>query len=161
VPTTAAGGWAGDQECAAAAAMSLAAASLPVTRDSRTLVLGDEELMYLPQLLALALGDQVRTSTTSRTPAIAVDQPGYPLRTVLRFPSTQDGRRPVYAYNVAPSDHADPGNAPGFDHIVLVTDAARGRRTEPLVAELAASARRDVHVITLHTSQAGDVRAAR
>ena len=161
VPPTAAGGWGGDQERSATAAMALAAASLPVARDSRTLVLGDEELMYLPQLIALALGDQVRTSTTSRTPAIAVDQPGYPLRTALTFPSTQDGRRPVYAYNVAASDHPDPGNAPGFDHIVLVTDAERGPRTEPLVAELAANARRDVHVITLHPSPSEDVRAAR
>ena len=49
----------------------------------------------------------------------------------------QDGHRPVYAYNVAASSHAEPGNAPGFDHIVLVTDAARGQRTAQLAAELA------------------------
>jgi len=155
VPSLAAAGWGAEQERAAMAAMSLAAASLPVARDGRTLVLGDEELMYLPQLLALALGDDVRTSTTSRTPAIAIDRPGYPLRTALGFPSTQDGRRPVYAYNVTPSQTADPGNAPGFDHIVLVTDAPRGPRTAGLVAELAVSARRDVHVITLHSVGSG------
>jgi phosphoribosyl transferase-like protein/phosphoribosyltransferase-like predicted ribonucleoside biosynthesis protein len=160
VPPIATGGWGRDQERAAFAAMSRAASSLPVARDGRTLVIGDEELMYLPQLLALALGDEVRTSTTSRTPAIALDEPGYPLRTALSFPSTQDGRRPVHAYNVARSSHVEPGNAPGFDHLVLVTDAERGPRTAGLVAELAASALRDVHVISLHRGAAGEPCAA-
>src|SRR5215469_11338176 len=144
VPPIAAGGWGRDQERAAFAAMSRAASALPVAGDGRTLVIGDEELMYLPQLVALALGAEVRTSTTSRTPAIALDEPGYPLRTALSFPSTQDGRRPAHAYNVAPSGHAEPGNAPGFEHLVLVTDAERGPKTAGLIAGLAASALRDV-----------------
>jgi len=160
VPPIGMHGWGPDQERAAAAAMSLAAASLPVARDGRTLVLGDEELMYLPQLLAAALGDQVRTSTTTRTPAVTIDGPGYPLRTALAFVSTEDGRRPVYAYNVAASSHADRGNAPGFDHIVLVTDAARGPRTSGLVGELSVAARCGVHVITLRLASRGERRAA-
>ena len=149
LPVLALAGWSPAQERAARTAMCRAAAGLPVARDGRTLVLGDEELMYLPQLLAIALGDEVRTSTTTRTPAVVIDRPGYPLRTVLAFGSTDDGRRPAYAYNVAPSRHSEPGNAPGFDDIVLVTDAPRGPRTSDLVAKLAASARRGVHVITL------------
>ena len=157
VPALAMHRWGPAQERAAGEAMGQLAASLPVARDGRTLVLGDEELMYLPQLLAAALGGQVRTSTTTRTPAVTIDGPGYPLRTALRFASTEDGRRPVYAYNVAASSHPEPGNAPGFDHIVLVTDAARGPRTAQLAAELAASARRSVHVINLRP---GDRRAA-
>jgi len=157
VPALAMHRWGPAEEGAARAAMGQLSASLPVARDGRTLVLGDEELMYLPQLLAAALGGQVRTSTTTRTPAVTIDGPGYPLRTALRFASTEDGRRPVYAYNVAASSHPEPGNAPGFDHIVLVTDAARGPRTAQLAAELAASARRSVHVINLRP---GDRRAA-
>jgi len=160
VPPIAAGGWGRHQERAALAAMSRAASPLPVARDGRTLVIGDEELMYLPQLLALGLGDEVRTSTTSRTPAIALDEPGYPLRTALSFPSTQDGQRVAHAYNVAPSGHAEPGNAPGFDHLVLVTDAQRGPKTAGLVAGLAASALRDVHVISLHRGAIGEPCAA-
>ena len=140
--------------------MCRVAAGLAVARDGRTLVLGDEELMYLPQLLAIALGDDVRTSTTTRTPAVVIDRPGYPLRTVLAFGSTDDGRRPAYAYNVAPSRHSEPGNAPGFDDIVLVTDAPRGPRTSDLVAKLAASARRGVHVITLHQGGAAGLSGA-
>jgi len=155
VPSIGTHGWGPDQERAAGAAMYAAAASLPVAGDGSTLVLGDEELMYLPQLLARALGDQVRTSTTTRTPAVTIDRPGYPLRTALSFPSTQDGRRPAYAYNVAASGHAEPGNAPGFDHIVFVTDAARGPRTSGLVGELAAAARRSVHVITVVQAKGG------
>ena len=149
VPAIGSTGWRPDQERAARAAMKLAAASLPVARDSSTLVLGDEELMYLPQLLAAALGGDVRTSTTTRTPAVTIDRPGYPLRTVLTFGSTENGHRPAYAYNVAASAHADAGNAPGFDHIVFVTDAPRGPRTDELVGRLAESAGRSVHVRTL------------
>jgi orotate phosphoribosyltransferase len=154
VPAIASTGWGPEQERAARAAMSMAAASLPVARDDRTLVLGDEELMYLPQLLAAALGGAVRTSTTTRTPAVTIDRPGYPLRTVLTFGSTEDGRRPAYAYNVAASAHAEPGNAPGFEHIVLVTDAPRGVRTADLVGRLAGCARRGVHVLHLRQTHA-------
>ena len=151
VPAIGSGGWGRAQEMAARAAMRAAAAGLPVQRDGRTLVLGDEELMYLPQLLAAALGDEVRTSTTTRTPAVTIDEPGYPLRTALRFGSTDDGLRPAYAYNVAPSTHPEPGNAPGFDHIVFVTDVPRGPRTDDLVGQLAGAARRSVHVVALRS----------
>jgi hypothetical protein len=152
LPALALAGWSPGQEQAARRAMSAAADSLPVARDGRTLVLGDEELMYPPQLLAASFGDDVRTSTTTRTPAVVIDRPGYPLRTVLDFGSTDDGHRAAHAYNVAPSRLPDPGNAPGFDDIVLVTDAPRGPRTSDLVAKLAASARRSVHVMTLRPS---------
>jgi hypothetical protein len=148
LPPLALAGWSPAQELAAHAAMCRAAGLLPVARDGRTLVLGDEELMYLPQLLAAALGADVRTSTTTRTPAVVIDRPGYPLRTALAFCSS-DGRRAAYAYNVAPSAHAEPGNAPGFDYIVLVTDARPGPRVGDLVGKLAASARHSVHVMTV------------
>ena len=151
VPTLGNAGWGPGQEHAARAAMSRAAASLAVAGDDRTLVLGDEELMYLPQLVAAALGGDVRTSTTTRTPAVTIDRPGYPLRTALTFDSTEDGLRPAYAYNVAASAHADPGNAPGFDHIVFVTDAPKGRRIAGLVDKLAESAGRSVHALTLRS----------
>lgn len=149
VPTTAMHRWRRDQEEAAAAAMARLAATLPVARDGRTLVLGDEEHMYLPQLLARALGEEVRTSTTTRTPAVVCDRPGYPLRTVLAFGATRDGQRPAYAYNVAPSACDDPGNAPGFDDIVLVTDAPERDRVASLASLLARSARSGLHVIIL------------
>ncbi|MEV7599121.1 phosphoribosyltransferase [Kitasatospora sp. NPDC089797] len=93
----------------------------------RVLVLGFEELMYAPLRLAEALaqrlgGDRVRYSTTTRSPVLAVDDPGYAIRTRLVFPAhddPQDGSpRERYVYNVAPG--AD--GARRFDAVVLVVD---------------------------------------
>ena len=93
----------------------------------RVLVLGHEELMYAPLRLAGALaehlgaGSEVRFSTTTRSPALTVDHPGYALRTRLAFPSHDapaDGEGRRYAYNVAPG--SDPSRR--FDAIVLVVD---------------------------------------
>jgi orotate phosphoribosyltransferase-like protein len=94
---------------------------------SRILVLAFEELMYAPLRLAVALADglpgdvDVRYSTTTRSPVLAVDDPGYAIRTRLAFPAHDDpadGPGERYAYNVAPG--ADPSRA--FDAIVLVID---------------------------------------
>ncbi|MFE7590567.1 phosphoribosyltransferase [Kitasatospora sp. NPDC057512] len=93
----------------------------------RVLVLGFEELMYAPLRLADALaerlgGDRVRFSTTTRSPVLAVDDPGYAIRTRLAFPAhddPRDGGSPErYAYNVAPG--SDPARR--FDAVVLVVD---------------------------------------
>ncbi|WP_187438025.1 phosphoribosyltransferase family protein [Actinomadura decatromicini] len=92
---------------------------------SRVLVLGFEELMYAPLRLAEALADalpaaDVRYSTTTRSPVLAVDDPGYAIRTRLAFPAHDDpadGPGERYAYNVAP-----PRGEDGFDRIVLVVD---------------------------------------
>ncbi|MER7584573.1 phosphoribosyltransferase [Kitasatospora sp. NPDC097691] len=93
----------------------------------RVLVLGFEELMYAPLRLADALaerlgGDRVRYSTTTRSPVLAVDDPGYAIRTRLAFPAhddpQDDASRERYAYNVAPG--SDPARR--FDAVVLVVD---------------------------------------
>nr|WP_155073276.1 phosphoribosyltransferase [Streptomyces taklimakanensis] len=95
----------------------------------RVLVLGCEELMYAPLRLAGALTDatdaEVRFSTTTRSPVLAVDEPGYAIRTRLVFPAhddpadgTPDAPGLRYAYNV----HDTTGR--GFDAIVTVVDSA-------------------------------------
>ncbi|MFG2889275.1 phosphoribosyltransferase [Streptomyces sp. NPDC048248] len=103
----------------------------------RILVLGNEELMYAPLRIAEALdariggpaGDaSVSFSTTTRSPVLAVDDPGYAIRTRLSFPAHDrpaDGPGERYAYNVAAG--ADPDR--GFDAIVAVVDSS-GDRTE-------------------------------
>ncbi|WP_369208313.1 phosphoribosyltransferase family protein, partial [Streptomyces sp. PU-14G] len=59
----------------------------------RVLVLGNEELMYAPLLLARAVEErtagraEIRFSTTTRSPVLPVDDPGYAIRTALRFPA--------------------------------------------------------------------------
>ncbi|WLQ48119.1 phosphoribosyltransferase [Streptomyces poriferorum] len=87
----------------------------------KVLVLGFEELMYAPLRLGTALeertGAEVRYSTTTRSPVLAVDDPGYAIRTRLVFPAHDDpadGPGDRYAYNVAGGD---------FDAVVLVVDS--------------------------------------
>ncbi|MEX0171336.1 phosphoribosyltransferase [Streptomyces sp. LMG1-1-1.1] len=86
----------------------------------RVLVLGFEELMYAPLRLGTALeeaGHDVRYSTTTRSPVLAVDDPGYAIRTRLVFPAHDDpadGPGERYAYNVAGA---------GFDAVVVVVDS--------------------------------------
>ncbi|WP_432171436.1 phosphoribosyltransferase [Streptomyces sp. 1222.5] len=88
----------------------------------RVLVLGNEELMYAPLRLAEQLerttGAEVRFSTTTRSPVLALDDPGYAIRTRLTFPAHDDpadGPGERYAYNVAGA---------GFDTVVAVVDSA-------------------------------------
>ncbi|MET7323969.1 phosphoribosyltransferase [Streptomyces sp. NPDC005549] len=108
----------------------------------RVLVLGFEELMYAPLRLAQALeqtvgGDvAVRYSTTTRSPVLAVDDPGYAIRTRLVFPAHDDpadGPGERYAYNVAGG---------GFDAVVAVVDSTADtpalHAPDGLVARLAA-----------------------
>ncbi|MGW6669007.1 phosphoribosyltransferase [Streptomyces vinaceus] len=88
----------------------------------RVLVLGNEELMYAPLRLARALEEsgaaaEVRFSTTTRSPVLAVDDPGYAIRSRLVFPAHDapaDGPGDRYAYNVAGA---------GFDTVVAVVDS--------------------------------------
>lgn len=112
---------------------------------ARVLVLGFEELMYAPLALGVALEERlpagatdVRYSTTTRSPVLAVDDPGYAIRTRLVFPAHDapaDGPGDRYAYNVAGG---------GFDAIVIVVDSAGDRpelhAPEGLLARLAAHA---------------------
>ncbi|MEU0132520.1 phosphoribosyltransferase [Streptomyces sp. NPDC006296] len=88
----------------------------------RVLVLGFEELMYAPLRLGTALEEattaDVRYSTTTRSPVLAVDDPGYAIRSRLVFPAHDDpadGPGDRYAYNVAGG---------GFDAVVAVVDSA-------------------------------------
>ncbi|MER6009485.1 phosphoribosyltransferase [Streptomyces bluensis] len=103
------------------------------------LVLGFEELMYAPLRLARALEKvidaEVRYSTTTRSPVLAVDDPGYAIRSRIVFPAhddPDDGPGPRYAYNVAGS---------GFDAVVAVVDSAADtpalRAADGLLAQLA------------------------
>ncbi|MFG2646744.1 phosphoribosyltransferase [Streptomyces sp. NPDC048436] len=125
----------------------------------RVLVLGFEELMYAPLALGVALEERlhaadaeadvdadvdvdvdvdVRYSTTTRSPVLAVDDPGYAIRSRLVFPAhdaPSDGPGERYAYNVAGG---------GFDAIVLVVDSVGDRpelhSPDGLLAQLAAHA---------------------
>ncbi|MEU4032824.1 phosphoribosyltransferase [Streptomyces collinus] len=108
-------------ETALPAMAARVAKALPATA-RRVLVLGFEELMYAPLRIARelerTLPAEIRYSTTTRSPVLAVDDPGYAIRTRLVFPAHDDpadGPGERYAYNVAGA---------GFDAVVAVVDSA-------------------------------------
>ncbi|WP_249644483.1 phosphoribosyltransferase domain-containing protein [Nocardia sputi] len=110
------------------------------------IVLGHEELMYLPLRLAALLaesGTPTRFQTTTRSPAYVLDEPGYPLRRGFRFIAPEPGdTAPRYLYNAHwPADSldlfeadlagldesfADP--APEGGDVVATSDAVAGER---------------------------------
>ncbi|WP_133909776.1 phosphoribosyltransferase [Streptomyces sp. NBC_00582] len=104
------------------------------------LVLGFEELMYAPLRLARELEQivpgEVRYSTTTRSPVLAVDDPGYAIRSRIVFPAHDDpadGPGERYAYNVAGA---------GFDAVIAVVDSVADtpalHAPDGLLAQLAA-----------------------
>lgn len=107
-----------DEEPLTAAATEVAALLAPRLGE-RVLVLGTEELMYAPLAIAVALTDDgqrtVRFSTTTRSPVAVLDDPGYAIRSGIRFPASDRDSDPGdrFAYNVA-GDWTD---------IVVVLDA--------------------------------------
>lgn len=112
----------------------------------RALVLGTEELMAAPLRIAVALaaaGHDVRFSTTTRSPAIVVDEPDYALAGGICFPAHDDpadGPGPRFAYNVARA----------WDHVLVVVDPPADTpvlRTG-LLASLAPHTRRTTVVVT-------------
>jgi hypothetical protein len=144
-------GWA--QHARFAAAVAAALPGLDPDPAERTLVLGTEELMHLPLRLAQELADttggHVEFSTTTRSPAVVVDEPDYALRTGLVFPAHDDpadgpGRR--YAYNVA----APGGDGPAWDRILVVVDppADTPALRTGLLRALAPHTRRTTVVVT-------------
>ncbi|HKC29840.1 MAG TPA: phosphoribosyltransferase [Jatrophihabitans sp.] len=134
-----------DVTAARAAAIGVAAAVAPQCGD-RVLVLGTEELMYAPTLIALELAERlphVRISSTTRSPVFAIDEPGYPIRSALSFAShdqAHDGPGTRFAYNIPA----------GLTDIVLVVDADADspQLHGGLVEQLRARAER-VHLVVL------------
>ena len=112
----------------------------------RVLVLGTEEHMHTPLLVADALrrrsGADVRSSTTTRSPVAVLDDPAWPIRSGIRHRShdtTVDGPGERFAYNVR-----------GFDAVVVLpepgTDPTLLDGEDGLLAALAAVAPRVVVV---------------
>ncbi|MCZ2830743.1 phosphoribosyltransferase domain-containing protein [Modestobacter sp. VKM Ac-2986] len=133
---------------------------LPRTAGERLLVLGTEELMYLPTRLAAELatlladdGVEVLFSSTTRSPVVPVDEPGCAIRTALTFPAHDapaDGPGPRFAYNVAP-----PAGGTPFDAALLVVDDASTGRDAALRARLAAVVAGPVTVFTVPSARPG------
>lgn len=148
VPAGGRHGFLADRHRLLGAALPRLAAALGARPGERTLVLGTEELMQLPLRLAQALADAglaVRFSSTTRSPAVVVDEPGYALRSGITFPAHDDptdGPGPRFAYNL--------GGPGSWDHVVVVVDppADTPQLHSGLLAALAPLTRRTTLVIT-------------
>lgn len=107
------------------------------------LVLGTEELMWLPLRLAGALSDRlparVRYQSTTRSPVLAADLPGYAVRRALCFPAPDEPGRTSRLHGLPDEPYAD---------VVVVVDtpAADAR---PLAAALRPWATHSVLLVTL------------
>jgi len=72
----------------------------------RTLVLGTEELMYVPLLLAAHLEGDVQVRSTTRSPILLSEEPGYPVVDGVAYRATDGTAGLRYLYNLG-LDEAD------------------------------------------------------
>lgn len=98
-------------------------------QSGRALVVGTEELMYLPQRLAAAMDRSERpvfVQSTTRSPVHVEQSAGYPIRRVVCFEadSSAAGEPARFAYNLTVPDHT--GRPVDPDVIILVTDDLPG-----------------------------------
>jgi hypothetical protein len=93
-----------------------------------SLVLGCGEHLALPQLAALAAGPETLVSSTTRSPALVADAPGYPLTHGLAFAHPEAPALPGYAYNVRPHER------PRI--VIHFAEPAHRAAAEPLLAAL-------------------------
>lgn len=109
-----------DNALAGSARLVAAEAYRRVAPGGRIVVVGTEELMYLPLQLARALGSDfdVRFQSTTRSPVLALDDPGYPVRRLFTFADAEGAvDAPRFVYNIV-----DPATGAAPDLVILVTD---------------------------------------
>lgn len=121
------------------------AAELAPELGADVLVLGTEELMYAPIVLGVELtelGVAAKVSSTTRSPVVALDEPGYPIRSALTFaPHDGTDSEPRFAYNVV-------RDQPWSDVIVVVDDDGNTDELAGLTEQLPAHR---VHVVVVPT----------
>jgi hypothetical protein len=146
-----------DDRTAFDAALQAAAAVLGVGvgQAQRILLLGTEELMYLPLRLALELSRKPRRAvafqSTTRSPVHAIDRTGYPIRRRIDFVSSivDDSEHPVrHVYNAGfpPPD----GMFAGPELIVVVDDGHAVAGPDGVAASIAAATGVPVLLAVLH-----------
>jgi adenine/guanine phosphoribosyltransferase-like PRPP-binding protein len=131
-PPTARQGWTAEHQATLDERVAEAVAPLAAARrGAKVLVLGTEELMYVPALIALHLGPGAVTRSTTRSPIVPATGDTYPIHDRATFPAVDglDGDR--YLYNLGDDR---------VDDVVVVVDvpvpddhpmlAALGRATD-------------------------------
>lgn len=147
VPTGGRHGFLATDRPAFTQAVDTAVSALNLTGLGPVLVVGTEELIYAPVRVAHALelalrrtgrARQVLVQSTTRSPVVALDVPGYAIRRRLVTTSPDDPSRPSFLYNLKP----------GYDDIVVVTEDPVDRSAGLLTA-LRPWARSGVHLLVL------------
>ena len=107
------------------------------------LVLGTEELMWLPLVLAAGLAERVegpvRYQSTTRSPVLAADLPGYAVRRVVLFPAPDEPARTSRLHGLPDTPYGD---------VVVVVDTSAGAAA-PLAEALRPWATGRVLVVTV------------
>lgn len=114
------------KRCAAAVATEI-----PLEGRERLLVLGMEEDMFFPMLVANELnklGHRVDSSSTTRSPVITYSDSSYAINTRVRY-EVEDDAEPRYAYNIHKEDYTT---------VLLISEQPEIFRAKNLIAKLTA-----------------------
>lgn len=68
----------------------------------KCLVIGTEELIYIPCLIAAEMGENVYYQSSTRSPIIAQNKEGYPIKCVTCYKRPEDTTVTNYLYNIVP-----------------------------------------------------------
>lgn len=105
------------------------ATEIPLEQDQRVLVLGLEEDMFFPMLVADAMNTQgfsADFSSTTRSPVITYDDPSYAINSRVRY-HVEDDTEPRYAYNIHKENYAK---------VIIIANEAEVQRSKELFDEL-------------------------
>lgn len=114
---------------AVARTASAVASEIALERHERVLVLGLEEDMFFPMLVANEMnknGFIADFSSTTRSPVITHDDPSYAINSRIRYHVIDDSE-PRYAYNIHKEDYAK---------VILITNEVEVKRSKELLVEL-------------------------
>ncbi len=137
---TARRGWTVAEQHLVEPAAKRAASLLEVRRSGSTaLVLGTEELMFIPILVGSHLSGSVFVRSTTRSPILVSSQPGYPIVDGVQYLATDGTSGPRYLYNLRQDE---------VDDVFLFCEDVEAYRRSDLVGALTARHTR-VHIVNV------------
>lgn len=138
-PATARLGWTAEHQATLDERIAEAVAPLAAARrGGKVLVLGTEELMYVPALIALHLGPGAVTRSTTRSPVVPAPGADYPIHDRVTFPAVDGLEGDRYLYNLGDDR---------VDDVVIVVDVPVPPE-HPMIAALG-RASDHVHLVVL------------
>lgn len=74
---------------------------------TKTLCIGTEEFIYVPAMMACAMGEGVYYQSTTRSPIMTAKRPDYPLHTALAYKRPEDETVINYIYNIQEGNYEE------------------------------------------------------